>query len=145
MIFFRKPVPACRDHALPNRSRERSLAFSASTSRSREGAWVCSDVSSRRAASETSATARLNASSLACDGLLKPESFRTNCNAEAWISAWVAGGSKLNSVLMLRHMNSLPHLLSVLPKDGRQRQNPTYQSILAWIGHFEPFAREPRA
>src|SRR5438132_3993795 len=33
MIFFRKPVPTFRDHALPNRRRERSLAFSASISR----------------------------------------------------------------------------------------------------------------
>jgi len=59
----------------PNRSFERSLAFSASASRSRAGAWVCSEVSSRRAASETSATARSNAAALACDGLAKPESY----------------------------------------------------------------------
>src|SRR6266496_3311675 len=88
----------------PKRSRERYLAFSASTSRSRAGAFVCSDANNRRALSETSETARLNASVLACDGELNPESFRTNCSAEAWISAWVAGGSKLNSVLILRHM-----------------------------------------
>src|SRR5436190_22545233 len=99
-----------RDHACPKRKRERSFAFSASTSRSRDGAWVCSEVKSRRAASDTSTTARLKASSLACDGLLKPESFRTNCSAEARISSSVAGGSKLNSVLMLRHMNFLPWL-----------------------------------
>src|SRR5712664_4769944 len=90
--------------AHPNLSRDRSLAFSASISRSRAGAWVCSDVSRRRAEAETSATARSKASALACDGLLKPESLRTNCSAEAWISSSVAGGSKLNSVLMLRHM-----------------------------------------
>src|SRR6476619_1390669 len=88
----------------PNLARDRSLAFSASISRSRAGALVCSDASRRRALSDTSETARLNASALACDGELKPESFRTNCNAEAWISACVAGGSKLNRVLMLRHM-----------------------------------------
>src|SRR5262249_24373663 len=35
---------------------------------------------------------------------LKPESLRTNCSAEARISSSVAGGSKLNSVLMLRHI-----------------------------------------
>src|SRR3954447_14721730 len=88
----------------PNLSRDRSRAFSASMSRSRAGAWVCSDASNFRAACETSSTARLNASSLACEGLLKPDSFRTNCSAEAWTSSSVAGGSKLNSVLMLRHM-----------------------------------------
>src|SRR5262245_57056219 len=91
-------------HSYPNRARERSRAFSASTSRSRGGALVCNAANSRRALSETSETARLNASALACDGELKPDSFRTNCSAEAWISAWVAGGSKLNRVLMLRHM-----------------------------------------
>src|SRR5450631_1772584 len=88
----------------PNLSLDRSLALSASISRSRAGAWVCSDVSNRRAEAETSATARSKASALACDGLLKPESLRTNCSAEAWISSSLAGGSKLNSVLMLRHM-----------------------------------------
>src|SRR6202011_2569609 len=88
----------------PNLSLDRSLAFSASISRSRAGAWVCSETSRRRAEAVTSATARSNASALACDGLLKPESFLTNCSAEAWISSSVAGGSKLNSVLMLRHI-----------------------------------------
>src|SRR3954447_158214 len=88
----------------PNLARDRSLAFSASISRSRAGALVCNAASRRRALSETSETARLKASALACDGELKPESLRTNCSAEAWISAWVAGGSKLNRVLMLRHM-----------------------------------------
>ena len=39
------------------------------------------------------AKARSNAASLACDGLLKPLNLRTNCNAEAWISSSVAGGS----------------------------------------------------
>src|SRR5216683_4802306 len=99
-------APRCLAAAIdyPNRKRERSFAFSASTARSRVGAWVCSDVRRRCAASETSVTARSNAASLACDGLLKPDSLRTNCSAEAWISSSVAGGSKLNSVLILRHI-----------------------------------------
>src|SRR4051794_17870258 len=101
------PSPTRRNAVHPNLSRERSLAFSASISRSRAGAWVWSDVSSLRADAETSATARSNASALADDGLLKPESLRTNCSAEAWISSSVAGGSKLNSVLMLRHIHLL--------------------------------------
>src|SRR3954453_9876885 len=92
----------------PNLSLERSFAFSASVSRSRAGACVCSEVSSRRAAAVTSATALSKASALACDGLLKPERLRTNCSAEAWISSPVAGGSKLNSVLMLRHIAFSP-------------------------------------
>src|SRR6187455_643868 len=88
----------------PNLALLRSRAFSASTSRSRGGEWVCSEASSLCAAVETSSTARLNASSFACDGLLKPDSLRTNCSAEARTSSPVAGGSKLNRVLMLRHM-----------------------------------------
>src|SRR5215204_1146386 len=88
----------------PNRSRDRARAFSASTSRSRTGAVVCSWSSSRRAASETSVTARWNAAAFACDGALKPESLRTNCSAEARISSSLAGGAKLNSVRMLRHI-----------------------------------------
>src|SRR6478735_4828983 len=101
-------MPASHGTVQPNLARDRSLAFSASISRSRAGALVCSDASKRRALSETSETARLNASALACDGELKPESLRTNCSAEAWISACVAGGSKLNRVLMLRHIGYLP-------------------------------------
>src|SRR5712664_3024767 len=126
--------------AHPNLSRDRSLAFSASISRSRAGAWVCSDVSRRRADCVTSATARSKASALACEGLLKPDSLRTNCSAEAWISSSVAGGSKLNSVLMLRHMTfSLPSartasLNSGLPEfsqiDCPSRQQPTWMAAL---------------
>ena len=55
---------------------------------------------------------------------LKPDNFRTNCSAEARISSSVAGGSKLNSVLMLRHIGlSPPHPSS--SKDERRRQNAT--------------------
>ena len=58
---------------VPNLARDRSRAFSASISRSRAGALVCSEASRRRALSETSETARLKASVLACDGELNPE------------------------------------------------------------------------
>src|SRR4029079_5795532 len=44
---------------------------------------------------------------LAFEGLLKPESLRTNWSAEARISSSVAGGEKLCSVLMLRHIRIL--------------------------------------
>jgi hypothetical protein len=57
-----------------------------------------------RAAAVTSSTACSNAASFALEGLLKPLSFLTNCKAEARISASVAGGSKLNSVLMFLHI-----------------------------------------
>src|SRR6476620_2754759 len=103
----------------PNLARDRSLAFSASISRSRAGALVCSAASRRRALSETSETARLKASVFACDGELNPESLRTNCSAEAWISACVAGGSKLNRVLMLRHMVPPPRHTPLRPSPGR--------------------------
>jgi hypothetical protein len=36
--------------------------------------------------------------------LLKPLIFRTNCNEAARTSSGVTGGSKLNSILMLRHI-----------------------------------------
>src|ERR1700730_11605715 len=134
--FTRKPGTG---HApYPNLSRERSLAFSASISRSRAGACVCSDARRRRAEAVTSATARSNASALACDGLLKPESFRTNCSAEAWISSSVAGGSKMNTVLMLRHICS-----SFIPgtaHDRRSRFLPNPRTIgRRKIQHRGPF------
>jgi hypothetical protein len=68
---------------------------------------VIRESSSFRAAPVTSATARANASSLAFEGLVVPESLRTNCRAEARTSSSVAGGSKLWSVRMLRHMGHL--------------------------------------
>ena len=68
------------------------------------GAVVVKERMRRSATAVTSSTARLNASSLAFDGRLDPLSLRTNCSADARISSSVAGGSKLASVLMLRHM-----------------------------------------
>lgn len=47
-----------------------------------------------RAACVMSSTARSNAASFTCEGLLKPESLRTNCTAVARTSSSVAGGSK---------------------------------------------------
>ena len=79
-------------------------AFEASASRSRNGAFVTRESSSSRAACATWSTARANASSFALEGLVKPLSFRTNCSEDARISSSVAGGAKLCSVLMLRHM-----------------------------------------
>ena len=61
-----------------NRSRARSCAFRASSSRLRGGALVATEAMSRCAASVTSSTARLNAASLARDGLFIPLSLRTN-------------------------------------------------------------------
>src|SRR5689334_14658828 len=59
---------------------------------------------SRRVAAATSPTARSNASALACDGLVEPLSLRTYCSAASCTSASVAGGAKLCSGRMLRHM-----------------------------------------
>ena len=52
----------------------------------------------------TSSTASSNASALACEGFVDPLTLRTYCSAAAWISSSLAGGSKLWSVLMFRHM-----------------------------------------
>ena len=75
------------------------------------GGWgvVTSDAISRRAAAATSSTALSNAASLAFDGTLKPLSLRTNCSDASRISSSVAGGSKLNRVLKLRHMVPSSH------------------------------------
>jgi hypothetical protein len=55
----------------------------------------------------TSLTARSNASSFALDGLVNPQIFLTNWSDASPISASVAGGSKLDSVLMFLHMAAL--------------------------------------
>ncbi len=52
----------------------------------------------------TSSTARSKAAWFDCDGLVNPLTLRTNCTAAARTSASVAGGSKLNSSLMFRHI-----------------------------------------
>jgi hypothetical protein len=65
---------------------------------------VVSEPTSVRAAAATSSTARLNASSLALDGLVKPLIFRTNWRDAERTSASVVGGSKLKSGRILRHI-----------------------------------------
>lgn len=51
--------------------------------------------------------ASLKAASLALEGLVKPLIFRTYWDDAARISSSVAGGSKLNRVLMFLHMSLL--------------------------------------
>ena len=85
--LFAASEAAPRARAYPKRSRDRSRAFRASISRSRGGAALWSEKMSLRAASATSSTARSNASALACDGLAKPLTLRTNWSAEARISS----------------------------------------------------------
>jgi hypothetical protein len=94
-----------RNPLYANRSLALARAFIASASRSRAGLAVSSDCRSRRAASDTSSTARLNAASLTLDGFVNPLSLRTNCSADARISSSLAGGSKLNSVRIFRHID----------------------------------------
>ena len=65
---------------------------------------MTSESSNSRAACATWSTARLNASSFAFEGFVNPLSLRTNCNDDARISSSVAGGLKLWSVLIFRHM-----------------------------------------
>lgn len=55
-------------------------------------------------AAATASTARWKASSFAFDGRELPETFRTYCSAASWTSSSVAGGAKLFSGRMLRHM-----------------------------------------
>ena len=56
------------------------------------------------AAAATSSMARSNAAWLPLEGALKPLSLRTNCKEAARISVSVAGGSKLKSVRIFRHI-----------------------------------------
>ena len=65
---------------------------------------MVNDSTSVRAAAATSSTARLNASSFAFDGLVKPLILRTNCNDAARISSSFTGGAKLKSGLIFRHI-----------------------------------------
>ena len=58
-------------------------------------------------ASYRASTSRSNASSFALDGLVNPQIFLTNWRDASRISVSVAGGSKLNSVLMFLHMTAL--------------------------------------
>jgi hypothetical protein len=46
----------------------------------------------------------MNTASFAFDGFVDPLTFRTYWSAAAWIYSLVAGGSKLWSVLMFRHI-----------------------------------------
>src|SRR5687767_10358781 len=107
-------------------------------SRLRGGAFVFSDAMSRFAASVTSSTARLNAASFALEGRVAPLSLRTNCSADARISSSVAGGSKLASVLMFRHIcNDLA---------GNDRGDISKLSVErdAAYSLIRPFPRNPR-
>src|SRR5688572_2486881 len=110
------------DHLAPgaNRSRVRSWAFRASSSRFRGGALVVREWINRWAAAVTSSTARSNAASFARDGRLLPLNLRTNWRAEARISSSVAGGEKLERVLIFRHMHMLLRIDHPKPRGGGQ-------------------------
>lgn len=89
---------------LPNLAKARSLAFAAAASQFLLGAFVTSESINSRAMLATSSTVWLKTASFAFEGFVNPLSFLTNCSDDAWISSFVAGGSKLNSVLIFRHI-----------------------------------------
>ena len=111
-----------RRGSLPKRSRDRSIIFRISTSRSLGGADVTQPRTRRSAAAATSSTARSNSAALAFDGALAPLNFRTNWSDDARISAWVAGGAKLARVRMLRHMEALYPKVSLLVAEPLRRR-----------------------
>src|SRR5580700_3444392 len=82
----------------------RALALAASSARFFGSAVVSSACSKWPATCAISSTAARNAASLGFEGLLKPLILRTNCNDAARISSAFTGGSKLNSVLIFRHI-----------------------------------------
>src|SRR5215469_16024532 len=92
---------------LANRSAARSLAFAASSCLFLGPPLVSRVPSSCAEIPAMPLTADLKAASFIFEGLLKPVIFRTNCSEAARISSSVAGGSKLNSVLMFRHIADL--------------------------------------
>src|SRR5690606_19792796 len=83
----------------------RARALAASISRFFGGAEVDSDSSSVLVAAATASTASAKACAFAAEGLVVPATLRTYCSAAACTSSAVAGGSKLWSGRMLRHMN----------------------------------------
>src|SRR5580692_12457024 len=97
---------ATRQPQSPNLSAARALAFAATSSRFLGGAVVSSERIKRADTPAISSTAAKNAASFACDGLLKPVIFLTNCNEAACTSSFVTGGSKLKRGLMFLHIAS---------------------------------------
>src|SRR5262249_12824399 len=78
---------------------------SASRSRSRGAAVGLSSASRRDVASGAARAARAKNAPLTLDRFVEPLTFRADWGAAAAISASVAGGSKLWSVRMFRHMS----------------------------------------
>jgi hypothetical protein len=104
----KKPLMLTEPHSFgPNLTADRARSFSDSISRLRGPAVVTNDRISAVADAVTSSTARSNATPFDLDGLVNPQSFLTNWSDASRISASVAGGSKLKSVLMFLHMAAL--------------------------------------
>src|SRR5664279_413487 len=91
--------------AVPKRFSLRARALAASSSRSFGGAFVTRSSSRCLVMCAISATARSKVSWFVTDGFVAPLTLRTYCNAAAWTSSSVAGGSKLCRTLMFRHMS----------------------------------------
>src|ERR1019366_2589829 len=85
----------------------RALALAASSSRFLGGALVSSEERSWVEAAAMASIAAKKAGSLALEGLLMPPILRTNWREAARTSSEVTGGSKLKSILMLRHMGKV--------------------------------------
>src|SRR5689334_7562098 len=103
-----------------NRNAPRARALAASSMRLRGGACVSSEWRSLREAAAISSTAAWNAASLALEGLAKPLTLRTNWSAADRISSSVTGGSKLNRILMFRHMRLTFDFTRVCSKQAGQ-------------------------
>ncbi len=83
------------ERAYPKRAALRALAFAASAALSFAGAEVTRASISVAVATEIDSTAASKAAWLAREGSREPLTFRTNWSAASWISALLAGGSKL--------------------------------------------------
>jgi hypothetical protein len=115
------PQGSRRDRQLENLIAARARAFAASISRFLGAELVSSEARSLAEVAATSSTAARNAASFACDGLLKPLIFLTNCSEAERISSSVTGGAKLKSVFMFLHTGSPQHISAA--RVSRWRQN----------------------
>src|SRR3954468_24411793 len=111
-------LPSPVQAGVPKRTALRSRARWRSTSRSLGGAVVVRWASRCAVACATASTASSKAAWFAWLGLVLPLTLRTYCSAAARTSSEVAGGSKLWSCRMLRH---IPRLYVAPPSRGIAR------------------------
>ena len=108
----------------------RSRALKANSARFLGGAFVRSELRNFPETVDISSTAATNAASFAFDGLLKPLTFRTNCNAAARISSSVTGGAKLKRILIFLHID-IASMCQCLTEQFKRRRDDGFEGAPA--------------